>query len=238
MTEEQGSAVVPASVVWTLNSLRDPEQKPRTYAQRELAIEGESALVGLVMRVGGALKEAGFDFDRLSTIFDDGPTDWSLVVDVVSIASAVIPDVATEAALIFLGVYRTNLDGSPNAEQYESERTFLRGAINVARVIDLVRIYAAQNDYRRALRPFTQALGARTGLGPQPSDSDGDSSSDGPRRLYGPDWTPPAARQTPTPTTAPPRASETEPSSGPSPSSSLPATARPRRSSGSTPDAK
>lgn len=234
MTEEQGSAVVPASVVWTLNSLRDPEQKPRTYAQRELAIEGESSLVSLVMRVGGALKEAGFDFDRLSSLFDDGPTDWQLLMDVLTIATAVIPDVATSASLIFLGVYRTTADGKPN-ESYGDEATFLRGAVNVARLIDMVRIYAAQNDYRRALRPFAQALGARTGLGSQPSDSDGAPSGDGPRRLYGPDWTPPAARLTQTETTAPPRPSETGASSEPSPSSSPPATARRPRSSGSTP---
>lgn len=237
MTEETSSAVIPGSVVWTLNSLRDPEQEPRTFAQRELSMEGESALIGLVMDVGAALKAAGYSFDRLATLLDDGPTDFDLLGEVISIGAASLPEIGTRAAGIFLGQYPTNLDGSPNAA-YNENLLFLKGAMSIPRLIDMVRIYAAQNDYRRALRPFAQALGARMGPGSLPSGLDGALSDGGPQRLYGPDWRPPVGPTTQTPEETSPPANETESSSGPSTSSPPPATGRRSRSSGSTPAGK
>jgi len=216
MERELPSAVIPPSVEWTLRNARTKDV--RVYEQSELSIEGEARLIVLGRRLGDVLTEGGYSWNDIPDVLGDESRagDWAKGVEMVTYLAQYAPDLIAEAATVLLGVYPTNEDGSRNAD-YESERVFLRGALNVTRFVDMVRIFIAQNDYQRLIAPFSQTLAGAMGnlAAGTPASLDGEAPSSAPPEPSGaPSATPPS----PSRRTASRSRSATAKASEPSPS--------------------
>jgi hypothetical protein len=156
---DKGSAVFPATVEWTLRNPRT--QETRTFEQAELTIEGEARLLALVQQTARILSETAFPWDKLSALFDPAATaiDWPAAAEMLGTVAAQLPEVVAEAACIFLSVYPQNEDGSRNPA-YDVDKRFLRSALNFTRFVDIIKVFAEQNDYQRLSLPFGKALEA------------------------------------------------------------------------------
>ena len=137
-------------VEWTLKH-RDGEE--RTYRQTELAIEGEARMLGLAHKAGSILKDRAFNFEDLVAMVDDGQPRWKAILDAIGIIVEEAPGLIAEAALVLLGIYPTNLDGTPNREFDDHER-FIRATVSSAKFFDMMRVFVTQNDYQRMAGPF------------------------------------------------------------------------------------
>jgi hypothetical protein len=160
---DRGSATFPEVVEWTLRNKRTNEE--RRYEQTELTIEGEARLLGIVQKVAANLTAEGFPFDKLSTLFDvDRPIDWVLAAELLGMVSGELPDVVSDTTCLFFGILPTLEDGTRNPE-FESERRFIRGAMTFSRWVDIVQVFASQNDYQRLAAPFGKALAMGVQMG-------------------------------------------------------------------------
>lgn len=173
MTSPRDSAVVPPIVEWRFVDVRASEA--RTFQQTELSIEGEARLISLASRVGEALRAVGYSWAQIGDVLDNGSVDQmvSLVVDLAPAA----PDLVTDAAMVMLGLFPTDVFGNPEPE-YDADRLFIRHTINITRFADMVTVLMAQNDYQRLLRPFSRTLASAMGSlsgqasGAEPSSDD------------------------------------------------------------------
>lgn len=236
---QERSASVPEAVEWTLRHPRTKEV--RHYEQIELVIEGEARLIGLARNAALALRSAGYSWDQLTSLFDDGPFNFELGFDLLGVVIETIPELAVEASMVAFGIFPVLPDGTRN-EQYEGERAFLRGTIKTAHLWDMYEIARQQNDFARLLGPFSKTLAGALGRpagGPQ-SPGQQDDSETGLRPPFDP-WTPQdeaalqtSRAQTQTSTTDP-KASETATPSDSSPNSAPSDSEPPARSGGRTP---
>lgn len=154
--EAAESAVFGPMVEWTLQNPRTKET--RTFTQTELMLEGETRLLGLVRRVAHLMRNSGITLEQLQALFaEDATLDWDLAMNLLDIASEQVPEIIAESAVIFCGVYPTDVDGKPDKD-YDPTIRFMKQSLNFLRWTDMVRAFAAQNDYRRLARPFSRAL--------------------------------------------------------------------------------
>jgi hypothetical protein len=161
-----GTAATPETVDWTLRNPRTKEV--RHYEQNELTIEGEARLIGILRTAAVALREHAFTWPQLESLFDEGPFQYDLALDLVGAVTSYAPDLLVDAALVFVGVFPTDENGQPNAE-YEQHRTFVKGSLKIAMVVDMIRTFAAQNDIARMLAPFSSTLAGVLGSAAQPT---------------------------------------------------------------------
>jgi hypothetical protein len=168
MPDKVGTAVFPPTVEWTLRNPRTKET--RTFEQSELTIEGEARLLALVQQTAQALSATAFPWDKLAALFDPAVAalDWTAGAEMLGMISTQLPDVVAEAAVIFLGIYADNEDGTRNGD-YDDDKRFLRSALNFTRFVDLVKTFAQQNDYQRLSLPFGRALEAGARMMPPQS---------------------------------------------------------------------
>lgn len=150
------SAGLPPAHEWSLRSKRSGQV--RTFEQSELTIEGEARLLGIVHEVAVRVTEDGFPWEKVGPLFEDGPTDWPVVIDLVGIISVRAPDAIGNVAACLLGLYPTNEDGSKN-DAYDDDVRFLTGALNVVTFVEMLRVFAEQNDYQRLADPIGAILG-------------------------------------------------------------------------------
>lgn len=227
MSDEPGSAVAVTTVEWRLYNPRRKES--RTYEQAELTIEGEARLVGLARKVGAVLADAGYTFGQLGEFFDDTRTDpetgepvgvdWPKALTLIEHVAQYAPDLIGDAMTVFFGIFPTNEDGSPNPD-FDDHRLFLRGAVNIAKVTDVTRVFLAQNEYSRLIGPFSATLSEAMDAYAAPGAS-ASSEVSGPQAIVGGDGStvllePETSSDT---TTTEPSTSETETPSEPSPDS-------------------
>lgn len=187
---ELGSAAFPEVVEWTLRNPRTKEE--RQYEQTELTIEGESRLVALVQRVAANLTAEGFPWERLSDVFDPNtPTDWNLATSMLGIVASEMPEAVAESTCLFLGIYPSLEDGTRNPD-FEGEKRFIRGAMTFSRWVDMVQVFAKQNDYQRLVSPFGRALATGAQMGslnsprPTPNEPSPEPSTSSSRRATAP----------------------------------------------------
>jgi len=149
-------AAIPGTWEWSLYNSRRHES--RSYVQSELALDGEARLVGIATKVGAVLTEGGYTWGDLYDLTDENrQIDWAELSKMVSHLVQFAPDLISETAGVFLSVYPTDEDGVPDPT-YSDQVKFIRGALNVARFVDMVRVFMQQNDYARVLAPFSRTL--------------------------------------------------------------------------------
>lgn len=159
-----GTAATPETVDWALRNPRTKEV--RHYEQTELTIEGEARLIGILRVAAITLRENQFTWPQLESIFDDGPFQYDLALDVLGPLVSYAPDLLVDAALVFLGIYPTQENGTPNPA-YEQERVFVKGSLKLAIVIEMIRTFVTQNDVARMLAPFSSTLAGVLGSAPE-----------------------------------------------------------------------
>lgn len=154
---------LPERHVWVF---RDPDTgEERHYVQRELTMDGEVELFALIGRTVQALNGAGYDWVplriALSAAKDKGPEalDWGAVARAFSAALLVVPTLGAEVAIILLGIFATDGHGQRNPA-YADEAAFIRKDLRVGTLMEMLRVFAAQNDYDRLLLPFRQRAAA------------------------------------------------------------------------------
>jgi hypothetical protein len=156
MAENQSPAVVTGTVEWELRSART--KAVRTFEQSELSIEGEARLVSLGRKLAVALGEMGYTLDELASVLNDEErTDWQFIFEVLTKAADYVPDLAADFGTVLLGIYPTEEDGTPNGA-FETDRRFLRSALNMRTLVEMLQVFTVQNDYRRVLAPFGRTL--------------------------------------------------------------------------------
>ncbi len=203
MTIEATSAAIPPTFEWTLYNRRRSET--RTYIQQELTIDGEARLVQMGTKIGAVLADGGYTWADLWDLTDErNDIDWVEVSKMVGHLSQFAPDLVADAATVMLGVFATDEDGRPEPDYHDHVR-FIRGAINVSRFVDMVRVFLAQNDYARVLAPFSRSLsgtmdafsggaqGDTSATEPEPSSGQPVMASDGSTVLVDPITTNPTA---------------------------------------------
>jgi hypothetical protein len=142
---------------WSFRHLETGEV--REYEQRELSIDGEVQLFSLITR---SIERLGTDFpwDSLRETLrkaDAGQGlegfDWSTIGTLSSLAVIQVPGLASEAAAVFLGIFPTDTRGQRNP-RFDEEVEFLRGALKMERLVEMLKVFAEQNDYKRLALPF------------------------------------------------------------------------------------
>jgi hypothetical protein len=152
---------LPEARIW---EFRNPETgESRKYAQRELTIDGEVQLIGLIGRTTERLSERNFPWDGVRDVLRDfeakgiESADWAAISRLMSLAMAELPEVAAEAVAILLNMFPTTANGERNPK-FDEEVVFIRSALKFERLVDMVQVFATQNDYKRLAAPFVQAL--------------------------------------------------------------------------------
>lgn len=130
----------------------------RTFQQSELTIEGEARLIRIVHETAVALNEVGFPWTKLGPLFDEGPTDWDTVIELLGITALHAPKAIADATATFFGVYPTDEDGSRN-DDYDKTVRFIRSSIKVVDFVEFVKTFTEQNDYQRLADPIGAVLG-------------------------------------------------------------------------------
>lgn len=154
MTEQ--SVLAPDVHVWVLAKKKTREE--RTFYQSELTIDSEAALMGLASRVIGELAERGIPISSIGTLMSDaGEIDWPKVTGLLSQASPMIPQMASEVAAILCGYSPVNEEGRP-AEDWTPTVAFMRGAISIPILVEMLQVFTEQNDYKRLSAPFATAV--------------------------------------------------------------------------------
>lgn len=149
-------AVVPTVAEVTLRNART--KVTRIFEQVELSIEGEARLVSMGPKVAQVLDESGRTWTELQDVFTNViSTDYKVVWDLLTVSATYAPDLVADLGTILLGIYPTDEAGAPNPD-FEADRTFLRGALNIRQMVELFATFVAQNDYRRILAPFGLTL--------------------------------------------------------------------------------
>lgn len=155
--DKTADKAIPSTVEWSLRNQR--RKDTRHYEQTELSIEGEARLLSLARRTGEVLQnEAGLDFDRIADMFSpDSKLDWGYIYHLADVVLERAPEIVTDATLVMFSIFPTEEDGTPN-KNYEDERLFVRGAINLSKFSAILQVFAEQNDYRRLAGPFWTRL--------------------------------------------------------------------------------
>ena len=86
--------------------------------------------------------------------------DWELILELVGLLAEVLPDLLADFALVCFGIFPSDEDRQRN-EKYEGEHAFLRDTLNIAKVHDIMGVFAEQNDYLRLARPFWNRMRAQ-----------------------------------------------------------------------------
>lgn len=189
------SPAFPDAVSWTFRNARSKEQ--RTYEQTELSLEGDARILGIGRHVLLQLNEGAVPWERLRSMFDeDAQLDWKLLLDVVGLTVEQAPTAVAEVVATLMGIFPTNEDGGRNPD-YDGEVRFLRGALNISRVVDVLKVAATQNDYQRLLAPFSGTLTNAARLGMETA-ADRMGSAPSSPALPEPDSEPPATSSAPT----------------------------------------
>ena len=145
---------IPPSVEWKLVRRSGADSEERTYTQSELSIEGEARILGMGTKIGALLKEKDFDINRIANMIQsEGDLDWDAIFEAITLVTENAPALVAETALTFVSIFPTSDDGTPNRE-YDDHQKFMRGAINVSKFTQMVRVFVAQNDWERMARPF------------------------------------------------------------------------------------
>lgn len=156
MAENPTPSVVPTTFEWPLRNARTREE--RVFVQSELSIEGEARLVGLGRKIAAILAAAGYTFEQVKDLFtNEEQTDWLRILNMIADASESMPDLVADAATVFFNIYPTTEEGAPNPD-YEIDRRYLRGSLNLSKMEQVIEVAAAQNDYARLLGPFAATL--------------------------------------------------------------------------------
>lgn len=149
------SVGVPEVRQWTLRNKRSSET--RQFEQSELTIEGETRLLAIVHEIVTSVDD--FPWEKIPPLFDeDRPIDWAVVIDLLGLVSKQLPDAIADVTCVFLGIYPTHEDGSADPE-YDVTKRFIRGAIKLTDVVEMVRTFTQQNDYQRLADPIGAILG-------------------------------------------------------------------------------
>lgn len=156
MTPE-GSILEPPKREWQFTSRKTQEE--RVYLQQELTIDGEAALIGLVITVARQLADTGFPFQKLADLIgeEEQTLDWAVAEELLTHALTVAPRAGSEAAAILFGYFPTTEAGRLNPE-YEEQVVWLRGVLHLADLVEVLEAFATQNDWERLQRPFGSAL--------------------------------------------------------------------------------
>lgn len=197
----------------------------RTFEQSELSIEGEARLVGIARKIADVLAQTGYSWSQLTDVFTNEEfTDYQIVWDVVEKVGEYAPDLVADIGTILFAIYPTDENGVPNAA-FEEDRTFLRGALNIRRLVEMFQTFVAQNDYRRLMAPFgltlTETMAVLRGR-PASADAPGSGAPSSDGSVVGLDGSPldlmpEEPTETPsTPSTTEPPESANETSSDPS----------------------
>lgn len=185
MSDEPGSAVAVTTVEWRLYNPR--RQETRTFEQSELTIEGEARLIGLARKFGAVLEDAGYSFGDLGEFFDETKeVDWPKALSLIERVSQFAPDLIADALTVLLGIYPTNEDGTPNGD-FEDTRLFLRGAVNIAHLSDIIRVFVSQNEYARLIGPFSATLSEAMDAYAAPRNASGTFDESGAQAIAGTD---------------------------------------------------
>lgn len=152
MAEESNGKGPPAIVQWKLAPPRSPSSE-RVYEQATLSLDGEARLLGLAGELAVKLKDSGVDWQRVDKLFDDPLGDPAYVMELIGVVTEVAPESIAEFCLVCFGVYPTDEDGRPDAAYLEHKK-FVRSAVNLSKVADIVAVFVEQNDYARLARPF------------------------------------------------------------------------------------
>lgn len=150
------SVGMPPTRRWTLRNARSGET--REFQQSELPIEGEARLLAIVNDTAVKLVDTGFAFEKVPALFDDGPTDWDVVRDLLGAIVAFAPDAIVDATTALLNIYPTNEDGTRNAE-YDKDWRFLKGSVKSTTFVEMLQWFAETNDYQRLAAPFGEIIG-------------------------------------------------------------------------------
>lgn len=138
--------------------LRDKTGQVRTFEQTELSIEGEVRLVQLAGITIRRLNDQGFPWEEVAKVFDENNTiDWVAASDVLMLAIAEMPEIVSESTAILFGLYPVDDNGIRNKE-YDTDKKFIRQALNFTRWVDILTVFTEQNDYQRLARPFSLAV--------------------------------------------------------------------------------
>jgi len=138
--------------------LRDKTGQIRTFEQTELSIEGEVRLVQLAGITVRRLNDQGFPWEEVAKVFDENNTiDWVAASDVLMLAIAEMPEIVSESTAILFGLYPVDDNGIRNKE-YDTDKKFIRQALNFTRWVDILTVFTEQNDYQRLARPFSLAV--------------------------------------------------------------------------------
>lgn len=157
-------AEAPGVHEWTLRNKRTGEV--RTFEQAELTIDGEVALFHLLQRAIVSLSEKGYPFDRLVAAINRPTTefDWREIADLLGKALYELPSLASEAACVLFGIFPFDENGGRNKD-FETEKAYIRKSLDVATLVEIVKVAMEQNDYERLARPFSEALQRMEELG-------------------------------------------------------------------------
>lgn len=148
------SIALPEAHVW---EFRDRAGVTRTFEQNELKIDGEVRLVQLAGATIKRLTEAGFPWQDVTKVFaEDGSILWDKASDMLMLAVSEVPELVAESTMILFELHPKNEDGTRNKE-YDTDKAFIRRAINMTRWIEIVMKFTEQNDYERLARPFSLA---------------------------------------------------------------------------------
>lgn len=158
MPDPEGSVLQPPEREWSFRNKRRDEE--RAYLQQELTIDGEAALIGLVIRMAKLLSDVGFPFQKLADLItsDEKPQiDWAVAEDLLTTALVLVPRAGAEACAILFGYLPTTEMGRPNAE-YVEQVNWLRQCLHLSDIVAVLDAFAAQNDWERLSRPFGMAM--------------------------------------------------------------------------------
>jgi len=138
--------------------LRDKTGQVRTFEQTELSIEGEVRLVQLAGITVKRLDTEGFPWDEVAKIFSETDNiDWAKASDILMLAIVEVPELVAESTAILFGLYPVDDNGVRN-NSYDTDKKFLRQALNFTRWVDILTVFTEQNDYQRLARPFSLAV--------------------------------------------------------------------------------
>lgn len=158
------SVLSPDVHVWELALKKTREA--RTFYQSELTIDGEAALLGLVSRTILQLAERGIPISTIGTLMDmaTNEVDWPKVTSLLSQASPILPQLGSEVAAILTGYYPIDEFGHP-ADDWKAAVAWMRGAISIPILVEMLQVFTEQNDYKRLSVPFATAVRAAISYG-------------------------------------------------------------------------
>lgn len=152
---------------WTFTNKRTGES--RVYQQSELTLDGEMQAFALLARTVTRLREADFPFDRLENVFPAAggglsDIDWAEVAVMLGQVASIAPGLVSETAAVLLAIFPVDEHNKRNPD-YPGEVAFLRSAMHLSDLVEMLEVASNQNDTERLLAPFVKARAVLTSFG-------------------------------------------------------------------------